>query len=172
MISRLSSLVLLFTLLVTTALGQAPQSQEHVVMGMPSAAGKAPDNFLLDKGFFVVSYNNSKGTPNWVAWRLAKEYLGDAPRKPFHPDPDLPSALKKVLPADYKNSGFDRGHLCPHSDRDKTDEMSKATFVMTNMMPQSPENNQKAWTCVSTELVRPRRQSTSLGKPARETGPP
>ena len=35
--------------------------------------------------------------------------------------------------------------MCPHSDRTKTPESSKATFLMTNMVPQSPENNQRAW---------------------------
>ena len=35
--------------------------------------------------------------------------------------------------------------MCPHSDRSATDESSAATFLMTNMVPQSAENNQKGW---------------------------
>jgi len=35
--------------------------------------------------------------------------------------------------------------MCPHSDRAKSKESSKATFVMTNIVPQSAENNQRAW---------------------------
>jgi len=120
----------------------------HLRMGNPSQATvqtSDKNNFLLKKPFFAVSYNNVKGTPNWVSWRLSKEDLGSAPRRPFAPDTTLPSGFNQVLPSDYSNSGFDRGHMCPHSDRSKSKESSTATFVMTNMVPQSPENNQRAW---------------------------
>jgi endonuclease G len=35
--------------------------------------------------------------------------------------------------------------MCPHSDRSGDDDMSEETFVMSNMIPQSPHVNQKAW---------------------------
>src|SRR5579883_3230309 len=35
--------------------------------------------------------------------------------------------------------------MCPHSDRDASPKMSKETFVMSNIIPQSPHVNQKAW---------------------------
>ena len=35
--------------------------------------------------------------------------------------------------------------MCPHSDRTATNETSNATFVMTNIVPQSPHLNQRAW---------------------------
>jgi endonuclease G len=35
--------------------------------------------------------------------------------------------------------------MCPHSDRAATAAMSFATFVMTNIIPQAPNVNQKAW---------------------------
>jgi len=120
----------------------------HLRMGNPSDA-KADEgdknNFLMKKEYFALSYNNEKGTPNWVSWRLTKADLGNAPRRPFQPDTELPNGFKRVTPADYTGSGFDRGHMCPHSDRNKTRASSEATFVMTNMVPQSPQNNQKAW---------------------------
>ena len=40
---------------------------------------------------------------------------------------------------DYTGSGFDRGHMCPHSDRAANEEMSFATFVMSNIIPQAPQ---------------------------------
>jgi endonuclease G len=61
------------------------------------------------------------------------------------PDEDLPKGFKVVEHKDYVNSGFDRGHMCPHSDRAHDEEMSKATFVLTNIVPQSPDNNEKGW---------------------------
>jgi endonuclease G len=45
----------------------------------------------------------------------------------------------------YTGSGFDRGHNCPSADRTSSPENNAATFFMTNMMPQAPQNNQGAW---------------------------
>jgi endonuclease G len=119
-----------------------------LTMGNPSQAkadASQKDNFLMEKDFFALSYNNSKGTPNWVSWRLVKTDLGTAPRFQFHPDEDLSTNFNRITPKDYTGGGFDRGHMCPHSDRSASDDMSDATFVMSNMIPQSPNVNQKAW---------------------------
>jgi endonuclease G len=82
-----------------------------------------------------------------VSWRLTKEDIsGQAPRKQlFDPDTTLPAGFYRVVHKDYSGSGFDRGHMCPHADRDATEEMSFATFVMTNIIPQAPNVNQKTW---------------------------
>lgn len=143
----LLSIVILALVLATEATAQS-ENYPHLKMGNPSRATADESNktnFLMKKKFFALSYNNDNGTPNWVSWRLTADDLGNAPRKPFRPDPDLPAGFVRITPASYSGSGFDRGHMCPHSDRAKTDESSAATFVMTNMVPQSPENNQKAW---------------------------
>jgi hypothetical protein len=50
-----------------------------------------------------------------------------------------------VVTHDYTSSGFDRGHMCDHSDRAATIESSFSTFVMTNIVPQAPNNNRKCW---------------------------
>jgi endonuclease G len=120
-----------------------------LLMGNPSQAQPDPTqkhNFLMNKTFYALSYNDSTGTPNWVSWHLTQQHFGDAPRKrKFDPDTTLPNGFTRITHDDYTNSGFDRGHMCPHSDRDKTTEMSFATFVMTNIVPQSNENNSGAW---------------------------
>jgi endonuclease G len=117
-------------------------------MGNPSGAAaeaKAADNYLLEKPYYALSYNNGKGTPNWVSWRLAAEDIGSAPRVDFYPDDELPADFEHVTPSDYTGSGFDRGHLCPHADRSATEGMSRATFAMSNIIPQSPNVNRQAW---------------------------
>ena len=47
-------------------------------------------------------------------------------------------------PADYTNTGYDRGHMTPAADADDPKEMSD-TFLMTNMTPQLPSVNRIAW---------------------------
>lgn len=127
----------------------AGEGNEHFVVGNPSGAtankGK-PDNYLIKKRQYALSYNNSRGTPNWVSWHLAKKWLGSTRRtNPFAPDTSLPAGFLAVRPNDYRGSGFDRGHLCPAADRSVSKEDMDATFLMTNMVPQAPDLNRRTW---------------------------
>jgi endonuclease G len=121
----------------------------NALLGNPSNATANPSdrsNFLMVKPYFVLSYNSDNGTPNWVSWRVTSADLGESPRKQFFdPDATLPGGFNVVVNRDYSGSGFDRGHMCPHSDRAANVEMSYATFVMTNVIPQAPNVNRKAW---------------------------
>jgi endonuclease G len=121
----------------------------HVRWGLPSPATtdkKNKNDFLMVKEYFVLSYNNSTGTPNWVSWRLTKDEIGNAPRpRLFAVDKDLPQGFLRVKHQDYTGSGFDRGHMCPHSDRAKDKDMSSVTFILTNVIPQAPNVNQGLW---------------------------
>src|SRR4051812_13664854 len=68
----------------------------HLMMGNPTQASAKPkqkNNFLVAKPFYALSYNNVKGTPNWVSWRLTKADLGNARRFPFKPDTNLPAGF-------------------------------------------------------------------------------
>jgi endonuclease G len=137
----------------------------HLTMGNPSGATPSeanPDNYLMVKQYLALSYNDTKGTPNWVSWCLKASDLGNAPRWPqFYPDDELPRGFKRVKPSNYNGSGFDRGHMCPSADR-STEESAKATFVMTNIIPQSPACNQHAWADLEDycrDLVRKRHKT-------------
>ncbi len=148
-----------------------------LAMGNPSGAAARlshRDNFLMVKKFFALSYNDRKATPNWVSWRLSAEDIGTADRVPFFPDPDLPPGFQRVMPKDYTGSGFDRGHMCPHSDRSATEEASKATFVMTNLIPQAPFVNQKAWANLEVycreQVLKGRKRAYIVCGPAGEGG--
>jgi endonuclease G, mitochondrial len=100
----------------------------------------------MKKNAYTLSYNKNKGTANWVSWHLSTAWQGDTQRQnDFRPDPNLPQNWYEVTPTDYSRSGFDRGHLCPSSDRDATIEENQETFFMTNMTPQAPEHNQNIW---------------------------
>jgi endonuclease G, mitochondrial len=131
-----------------------PLTSIHLKYGNPSnAAAKVeePDNYLLIKPEYALSYNRSKGIPNWVSWQLNSSWLGDAPRQDnFRPDSSLPTGWYRVSPNDYTNSGFDRGHLTSSEDRGSTVAANSATFLMTNIIPQSPDNNRGPWVQLET----------------------
>lgn len=118
------------------------------LFGNPSNASTlTPDNYLLDQRYYVESYSTSRSTPNWVSWHLdATTITGAAKRMDnFAAFSDLPSGAFAVQSTSYQNSGFDRGHNVPSGDRTSSTDANSATFLMTNMIPQAPQNNQGPW---------------------------
>ncbi|NEP12558.1 MAG: DNA/RNA non-specific endonuclease [Symploca sp. SIO2C1] len=100
----------------------------------------------MEKPQYALSYSQERGTPNWVAWQLSSKWLGDAERQDdFRSDESLPSDWYQVKSTDYTRSGYDRGHMTPSADRTATVEDNSSTFLMTNIVPQTPKNNRGAW---------------------------
>ena len=119
----------------------------NLLLGNPSnATTTEPNNYLIVKHQYVLSYNRDKGIPNWVSWQLNQSWLGDAPRSNnFRPDDTLPEGWYRVSPSDYIRSGYDKGHMTPSADRSNNIEDNAATFLMTNILPQAADNNQGYW---------------------------
>jgi len=119
--------------------------KQNVLLGIPLDANPS-DDYLIDRDFWVASYNPERLEPNWVAWRLVAEDLGNVDRRnTFRADDTLPADFKKVGKNDYRRSGYDRGHVCPSADRTTTIEANDSTFLMSNMHPQLPPLNEVRW---------------------------
>ncbi|GGH10106.1 DNA/RNA non-specific endonuclease [Mucilaginibacter phyllosphaerae] len=119
-------------------LGNPSNAQPNIVM---------VDNYLIDQGYYTESYSSTRGTPNWVSWHLdATNITNAAPRVDnFAGFIGLPNNFYHVESTSYSGSGFDRGHNCPSADRTSSADANSATFLMTNMIPQAPQNNQQTW---------------------------
>lgn len=134
-----------------SSLDEGHAENSPLYFGNPSDSFQALEselNYLMEKAQFTLSYNTSTLNPNWVAWHLSASDLGVADRADtFRPDPDLPSQWYAVRKQDYKFPayGFDRGHICPSADRTASTEDNSMTFLMTNMVPQAPDNNRIVW---------------------------
>lgn len=124
-------------------------NDDPLALGNPSGATANTadeNNYLMVKPQYTLSYNRSKATANWVAWKVSGYWIGTTPRQDnFRPDSTLPAGWYQVTDNDYSGSGYDRGHICPSGDRTRTVEDNSATFLMTNMMPQLGTNNQQSW---------------------------
>jgi endonuclease G, mitochondrial len=125
----------------------------NLTMGNPSKATPDPknaENYLILRPQYALSYSRTRAIPNWASWQLSQSWLGSAKRQnDFRPDPDLPSDWYHVTTKDYTGSGFDRGHMVNSEDRGGTKEDNSSTFLMTNILPQAPDNNQGAWEVLS-----------------------
>jgi endonuclease G len=132
-----------------TSTAAAGTDNDNMGLGNPSGATSNTsnsNNYLMIKPQYTLSYNNSKHEPNWTSWHVYTADLGSTPRQDdFRADTTLPSGWYRVTATEFSGSGFDRGHMCPSADRTSSIANNSATFLMTNMIPQAPNNNQVTW---------------------------
>jgi DNA/RNA endonuclease G (NUC1) len=144
----------------TVATGAPPPypSSVHLTFGNPTNADLAsPENYLMEKAEYALSYNRDLGRPNWVSWHLSPEWYGTLTRvDTFRADPRIPDDPDwyRVQGFDFSGSGFDRGHMVPNADRDNQNRIpvNQATYLMTNMVAQAPGNNQGPWAALEGAL--------------------
>jgi endonuclease G len=101
---------------------------------------------IVEHQYYTFSYNEKTEQPIWVAYTLSKKNLDNAQFKrkdDFRSDPDVSSQSAAL--ADYKGSGYDRGHLAPAADFTWDKEALSETFYMSNMSPQDPGFNRGIW---------------------------
>ena len=126
------------------------ESALHVRLGMPTPASTNNRNdYLIARRGYVASYNEGRRIPNWSAWTVTRADVipnGDRIRADnFRPDAELPSDMQGPTPADYKRSGYTRGHMVASGERQTDRGTNSETFLMTNMIPQTANNNAGPW---------------------------
>ncbi len=117
-------------------------------LGNPTGATADSNNhnhYLLQCAQYAFDYSDTLGEPNWVAWDLTASDIGSSGRSSFITDTRLPSTFYHVTTNDYTNSGFDRGHMCNSADRSDTVADNQVVFYMSNILPQTADNNQGPW---------------------------
>jgi endonuclease G len=110
------------------------------------------DTILKYTGF-DLGYNEQFEQAAWVAYVLSREEIesGTVDRTDnFREDTSISTG--SAAPADYRGSGFDRGHLAPAGDM-KWDELAMSqSFLMSNMSPQTPAFNRGIWRRLETKV--------------------
>ena len=124
-------------------------------LGNPSGATADTNNhnnYLIQRPIETLDYNDNRGQANWASWNLTSGDANSAVNRQdsFATDTNLPAGFYQVTNTAYVGSGYDRGHLCPSADRTDTTNNNDMTFLMSNMMPQAPNNNQGVWATFET----------------------
>ncbi len=126
-----------------TSFAQCPQFFAH---GVPPAITPRPQLRELCYEAFAVLHSGTTRTPVYVAQRLNRQTIEGADEKRakrFFADARLPSGERAEL-ADYKGSGYSRGHMAPAGDMSTPTAMAQS-FSLANMVPQNAQHNGGAW---------------------------
>lgn len=102
-------------------------------------------NEIVKHKYYTLSYNEKAEQAEWLAYELKKEYVTNSSfeRLYFIADPKVKSASAHWR--NYKNSGYDKGHLCPAGDMQFDKNAYNDTFYTSNISPQNHEFNAGFW---------------------------
>ncbi len=155
------------------ALAQAPACGQFAPSGqlpvLLNAKLASRTTLLCNDGYAALASGLTHGAL-WSAEHPTTASLAAARATPrqgqFHPDDRLPSADQAQI-ADYRRSGYDRGHMTPSGDM--PDEQSQQqTFSLANMVPQTAALNRGIWVGIETAV---RRLASREGELYLVTGP-
>jgi endonuclease G, mitochondrial len=145
-------LVAAFVSLASPIHAVQPDCSSQLYKGAPPSIKSqklAPQTHPICFSEIAVLYSGLARTPLWSAERLTARRIELARTLPrlrsnaFHEELSLPEQDRAEL-ADYRRSGFDRGHMAPNGDM-STPESQEESFSLANMIPQDPCNNEVLW---------------------------
>lgn len=114
---------------------------EAPYLGVPSET-----NLCLYKAGFSIGYSYKYRQAVWVAYTLTSDNLSAKQfrrKDRFSVDPEI--KFYPVHPRDYRNSGYDKGHLAPAADMTYSINSMNDSFLMSNISPQIPGCNRGIW---------------------------
>ena len=124
---------------------------------------------LCNEAYAVAASGVTHGAL-WSAEHLTAAGLAaarDTPRAAlFHPDDRLPAADQAQI-ADYRGSGFDRGHMTPSGDMPNPSAQAES-FSLANVVPQNGALNRGPWEGIESAV---RAMATGEGELYLVTGP-
>ena len=104
---------------------------------------------MVDYEGFTVSFNPELHVPNYVIWELTgEESAADEVSRSgarFTCDSNVEGCANTY---DYRNSGFDRGHMCPAADMKWSQKAMDDCHMLTNIVPQTHQLNGGPWQTV------------------------
>ncbi len=125
----------------------------HILWGYPKATGVK----VFEYEGFVSGYDTIRLNPLWISYKLKKEFLTGKKylkSRKFAPDPSL-SKKHTALDKDFRNSGYDRGHLARQSDmKGRSAKCESEALYFTNISPQKQQFNRKTWNNLETAVNR------------------
>ena len=95
--------------------------------------------------YYSLAYSEDDEQAYWVYYHLTDDLIHGVESRTddFREDPAVSTGSASL--ADYKGSGYDRGHLCPAADMKLNKTSMSESFFLSNMSPQTPSFNRGIW---------------------------
>lgn len=149
-----------------------PQSLTSSALEIPlcpaTKKGSAKDHEVHTYSGFTLCYRESYEQAEWVAYTLTKAELKAVIGRTDDFRADTQISTGSAEPADYKSSGYDRGHLAPAADMEWSEQSCRESFLMSNMSPQTGNLNRGTWKELEEEV---RNWAARFGEVVVVTGP-
>ncbi len=100
---------------------------------------------IVHHNYYSLSYSEKHEQAEWVAYELKKSDLSNRVYERPYFEEDNTITTKSADWRNYRNSGYDKGHLCPAGDRKFSEEAYGETFLTSNISPQNREFNAGIW---------------------------
>ncbi|HNW51837.1 MAG TPA: DNA/RNA non-specific endonuclease [Prolixibacteraceae bacterium] len=107
---------------------------------------------IVEHTYYKLAYSEKNEQPFWVYYMLTPDFLNRSIDRTddFRADPKVKTG--SATPDDYKDSGTDRGHLCPAADMKLNTVSVSESFFMSNMSPQMPSFNRGIWSKLEAQV--------------------
>ncbi|XP_038161020.1 endonuclease domain-containing 1 protein-like [Cyprinodon tularosa] len=106
----------------------------------------------LYSAYILSPADGRRPKPKWK-YEPQLAFSGASPEmKDFKATVDQNVVESQAVLQDYKNSDFSKGHLCP-SMHQRREEDRKATFTLTNIVPQRVASNSGPWNRLEKEVL-------------------
>ncbi|MEM1145535.1 MAG: DNA/RNA non-specific endonuclease [Pseudomonadota bacterium] len=120
-------------------------SRREMRYGIPAA-----DQVLVNR-HYVVGYSYYFRQAKWALEIIDPDNPGLDRLENFRPDYRIPEDFRPDL-VDYRNSGYDRGHLVASANQREVELQNSETYLLSNMSPQKPRFNRQIWKQLETEI--------------------
>ena len=115
-----------------------PTGRREARYGMPQA-----DQVIFNR-HYITGYSYYFRQAKWTLEIIDPDYTELERADNFRPDYRVPEMFRADL-ADYKGSGYDRGHLVASANQREVELQNSETFLLSNMSPQVPDFNRGLW---------------------------
>lgn len=106
---------------------------------------RVKDHQVVDQVYYTICWNSKYKVADWVAYTITREHLNNSVAsrtEDFREDPKVPTTPTL---SDYRNSGYDRGHLFAAASAKYSEEAMSSTFLLTNMVAMKHVYNSKLY---------------------------
>lgn len=102
-------------------------------------------NQIIKHDFYTLSYQEKYEQAEWVAYELKPTNFSNTSYKRPYFIEDKKVTTGSADWRNYKNSGYNKGHLCPAGDMKFSKEAYDDTFFTSNISPQKYDFNSGVW---------------------------